>query len=379
MSLIKLSKLIFINLLVFIFLIVIAETSAYVARYYLERNNVGWLVNTLFIDKNNLSSGFHPCNRMKTHPILSHVSDHKGECFPRDGEVFEQFVYYNDNRNLPAIVALGGSTTSGFYQNYANGYTYPLYLNGLVNEHNFQIINGGIGGYNSTQELLKMIFEVRKLKSNIKVIFSLNGINEYEYGGLLEGKYRDIKSFPFLTKIQEDIFINQKWIDQKLGVEILPNIKSALIFLTKKHTAKINEFSKGEDDFNKLINASERWFLNVKAMKEVAKSIDAKYFVFLQPTLGLEGIQNTRPKNLDSSDAKLFNTLSDQYLFDINTLYKELKNYCKSLDYCFDISDIAPPSGSNYSDIRHHNQNGNKLIALEIFNTLKAADILNPN
>ena len=51
----------------------------------------------------------------------------------------------------------------------------------------------------------------------------------------------------------------------------------------------------------------------------------------------------------------------------INLLYKNLKERCKRLDFCIDISDIAPPTGENYNDPRHHNQNGNLIIAEKIY------------
>ena len=53
---------------------------------------------------------------------------------------------------------------------------------------------------------------------------------------------------------------------------------------------------------------------------------------------------------------------NDDYLFKINELYVKLRNECSKLDFCYDISCIAIPSGNNYSDIRHHNKNGNQII-----------------
>ena len=41
-----------------------------------------------------------------------------------------------------------------------------------------------------------------------------------------------------------------------------------------------------------------------------------------------------------------------------------------NLEFCIDISDIAPPSGDVYFDARHHNAKGNKIIANEIHETL---------
>ena len=36
----------------------------------------------------------------------------------------------------------------------------------------------------------------------------------------------------------------------------------------------------------------------------------------------------------------------------LNKNYKSFKKICNSLNYCFDISDIAPPEGNNYFTIK---------------------------
>jgi hypothetical protein len=115
---------------------------------------------------------------------------------------------------------------------------------------------------------------------------------------------------------------------------------------------------------------------NVKAMHSIAESIGAAYLVFLQPTMGLEGAQSLIPKDIESQDAKqLFNMIRNrqEYLNVINNLYKELRKYCLELDYCIDISDTAPPTGNMYFNSRHHNKNGNKVIAREIAKSINSS------
>ena len=108
-------------------------------------------------------------------------------------------------------------------------------------------------------------------------------------------------------------------------------------------------------------------------MHAVSASMNIKYLVFLQPTLGLYGEQSRMPSNIESNDARLLKSLNEnktEYIDEINNLYNELQQYCSKLDYCIDISSIAPPAGSNYSNARHHNQNGNKIIAEEVFKNI---------
>ena len=102
-------------------------------------------------------------------------------------------------------------------------------------------------------------------------------------------------------------------------------------------------------------------------MEAVSKSMGAQYFVFLQPILGLNGTQSIPPKDSSSNDFLLMDTLTVDYLRELNGLFDMLKIECKSLDFCFDITQIAPPTGNNYHDIRHHNANGNDIISDAIY------------
>ena len=72
----------------------------------------------------------------------------------------------------------------------------------------------------------------------------------------------------------------------------------------------------------------------------------------------------------NSNDEKIFKTLDKNYIKELNNFYDKAKIICAKLDFCFDLSEIAPPTGNNYSDIRHHNANGNKIIADILFNTI---------
>ncbi len=358
MNWIRIVKIIIVNVLMLAVIILLLEGIFYSARKALNKDNVG------FLFENDKSTD--ACVRMKTHPVLSHSHDTRGECSIKDGMPGEHFVFYDYTSNKPAIVTLGGSTTSGYYQHYSNGNTWPLFLHNMVSGKGYQVINGGVGAYSSSQELLKLITEVRRLK-NIKLIVSLNGINETpNYPG---GSILDINTkYPFLKLSQYKMLQSQRWIDQRINRSWLPNIKSFVMFVTG---ANINAWP--DNDINDLkfkpIDAADRWLSNVKSMHAVSASMNIKYQVFLQPTLGLYGVQSSMSSNIESNDAKMLKNLNEnnpEYINEINNLYNELKQYCSELDYCIDISSVAPPTGSNYSNARHHNQNGNKIIAEEV-------------
>ena len=84
--------------------------------------------------------------------------------------------------------------------------------------------------------------------------------------------------------------------------------------------------------------------------------------------MGLKDIQI--PQDKTSKDYLLYKSIDQAYLKEINSHYKLLRNYCRKLDYCYDISSTAPPSGNNYHDPRHHNDLGNNLIAQKIYSVI---------
>ena len=104
-------------------------------------------------------------------------------------------------------------------------------------------------------------------------------------------------------------------------------------------------------------------------MDSLAKQMDAKYFVFIQPTMGLLGVQSKLPKNKNSKDYKLLTELikNQKYILELNNFYNSIRVYCKKLEFCFDISNEASPKGNFYTDPRHHNKDGNKIIAEKIY------------
>jgi hypothetical protein len=92
--------------------------------------------------------------------------------------------------------------------------------------------------------------------------------------------------------------------------------------------------------------------------------------------MGLNGPQSKMPSNQESSDAALLRTIKEldfnnEYINDLNDFYDAAREYCEELEYCFDLTNIAPPSNNGvYFDIRHHNKAGNIIIADAIENII---------
>lgn len=372
-------KVILINILLTLLLLIIFESIIYGYRKFNGKIELGFVKVGKIFDKNINDD----CKRFRTHPILSHIHDHNNECIIKGGKANGQFVEYKYQKSKKkqfSIVTLGGSTTDGFYQFYSNGNTYPYLLNQYCNKYTCEVINGGTGGYNSSNNLLKLLTEVLQLNKKVKYIVLLSGINDIPFYSSSE--YKLFNKNTYLSDTQLWMFENKKWINKsKSYLTFFPNIQSLFFdlesdfFFSKKDKGlrKLNTNAEKSIFFSetKRIDNSENWNNNITLMREISLAKEINFLVFLQPTMGLNGVQSkiTGDKNNDQIMLKDLIKEND-YLQKLNETYSRLKKHCEELTFCFDISDIAPPSGNNYSDPRHHNEKGNQIIANEIFDTL---------
>ena len=347
------------------------EVSFYFGRKALNKNSVG-----LFYTNSYTTKLGDDCNEFISHPFYGQVHTNNN-CDIRGGYSDGPFVFYdNFDESLPSILLLGGSTTDGVFQHVSDGYTWAYSLNELFKEKeiSYNIINGGVGAYNSQNELLKLLVDGRKLK-NVTAIISLNGINDIEnYNNLPKSIY---SKFPFFSKKVFEMFYYEKYIDQRNYhlFNYLPNIQSFI-----KHLIGIDNTFKEDNDFFKSINSSafkefnstENWDYSVSTMNFIANYMGSDYFVFLQPTMGLVDCQI--PRNINTKDYKIFeDDMTEEYSTEINLLYTSLREKCLKAEFCHDISCVAKPDGNNYSDIRHHNKNGNEIIAQKVYDIIKAS------
>jgi hypothetical protein len=120
----------------------------------------------------------------------------------------------------------------------------------------------------------------------------------------------------------------------------------------------------------KSINAAQRWETNITRLNALASVENARYVVFLQPTLGLLGAQSDPAPG--TNDELLFEGMDKNYIANLNEFYTQIKIRCAKLTFCIDISDKVLPLGDNYNDPRHHNDKGNKILAEVIFENISA-------
>ncbi len=359
-------KIVFINFLIFFLILLTIETLVFLLRYFHDKPNIGFIKTGSLFEKID-----DDCQRMKTHPILGHVHDHQGKCEILDGSINNNFVLYDtENSNAEFIITLGGSTSDGFYKNFSNGKTYPFFLSQLCNiEKLCRVLNGGTGGYGSSKELLKLLTEVSSLNIEISHIISLSGINDIE--GYSNPNINEYLHEPYLDSNQMYMLQNQKWIikNQKPFM-IFPNILSLFYnFDINLPHSKKNQFVPEYNSESRFKDNADVWLFNIKTMHAISLILGAEFFVFLQPTLGLEGAQSKFIGQNARDEELLLDLLKNEtYLNNLRNTYSKLKKHCLEITYCFDISDIALPSTKNvYSNNRHHNERGNEIIANKIF------------
>lgn len=368
-SAINLIKILAVNALVFASIIILIEIGAGVVRIGYGKDFrfpllLGNTYQTLRFDDPR-----HPCTEQKTDVLLDHVPYHKDSCRPLGGRAYGEYVLYDiSSTDKPIMLTLGGSTTSGFYQHISDGETYPKLLASLAKD-DFFVVNGGVGAYSSLQEFYKFVRDGSRFE-NLKVVISLNGINDIpSYHGNKKIRKHD---YPFMTHIQYSMNSRQMWIDQRywLFSSTFPNFFSLFNNLVEGQKAKklntdIDYSIEAAEGLFNAVSAVERWEKNVTRLQRLVELESAKYFVFLQPTLALEGVQSKAPPG--TKDAEILATLDADYIIEIRDLYRELKGRCRRLAFCFDISDSVPPTGNVYNDRRHHNAEGNKLLAKKIW------------
>lgn len=313
---------------------------------------------------------------------LVSIYNDRYKCDKIDGYHKENIIYYNNsNDDDNTILTLGGSTTDGrYFQKKENGDEYimwPFFLNkNCENSSNCKIINGGHSSYTSRDERKKLIRSIFTLEKLPKIVISLNGINDVRnIQHSLEIKY------PYQPLNSTILLFEQKSLEQKVIYfpSTLRLLRSLINYFVDYNFYNVEErvlASKVYKDYdlslpkNTQYDSADLWLLNTKMSQSIAKEFNIKYLVFLQPTLGLDAYSNIEISKDDKE--KLKDIVSENYLEDLNYSYNKLKKFCASLNYCFDISEIFIDKKERlYFDYRHTNQIGSKIIAEEIFKTLR--------
>ena len=317
------------------------------------------------------------------------------------------------------ISVFGGSTTDplGLQFSGKNG-TWPYRLNEIINKNtsdlNVEILNFGIRGASSSQELIRLIASTQF--SIPKIFISYNGINEkffshdhyleranlYAPNMILEGingSILDTSNGRFFkckficiesTEIYKLFTYTSHWLrsDFRLswklkGVKPLQSGFRNSKYLLVNNKDFINSLKKEKkltkEIKEELINASELWFINVNLMHAIASSLNSKYYVVLQPTYGLGLSREQMIEHAKVNIQKnIYSNIVLSHMMDnghevYNYIYKHLRKKCELIDFCIDASAIKELTMSDdfyQSDMSHPDLEGNILIADFIYRNI---------
>ena len=104
----------------------------------------------------------------------------------------------------------------------------------MLNRKKLQVINSGVGGYESSQELLKLRMGAPRLNMNIKYVISLNGINDTkEYGRL--PVWLEVK-VPFWTWLHYTMYSSERYVKQNVDSKetYFPSLMSLIRYISEK-------------------------------------------------------------------------------------------------------------------------------------------------
>lgn len=248
-------------------------------------------------------------------------------------------IYGNANKGNYKIAVLGGSTSDGKLFPFKS---WPRIMFEKINSEKVIVYNGGVSGYTSAQELIKLIRDIILLEPDMVLVY--DGYNDTNERNACPGKYFD---FTYLKKALD--FAQD-------------HMERGWDFLSQE------DYAEGESPVPILGNF-ENWLLNIELMHAITADRGIRFYSFLQPMLsGKEHRSETEAGILFEAEyfAGLQQTSSMGKEF-----RKQIRNVLKSHDYIYDLSHIFDNIQNVYMDICHVRENANEVIADEILKRIR--------
>lgn len=312
-----------------------------VSYYLLTTSNKKTINKTMIID---------PTLVWASNPDINEFRDKLAE---RGHQYEDGFTIYNakdsvvDDKSRIKILILGGSTSDSIYYNQKREslLNWPEYFARLIKEkgHNAIVINGSIAGYNSTQELLKLLRDGLEFSPDIII----------EFGGLREIDSLAPLPYPMVLEHQRHIAkltLNNMKDDSKASYFFMKNTIALL-----KNTNKIDySLTYGKKSNN---NHASAWLRNIRLMHATASEIGAGFCSILQPSAPITAASR-------EDEWKV-------HVKELTILRDSQKIVSAKFPFIYDWTDMFSENGlnpANYqTDAEHHTDAGNQLIAERIY------------
>lgn len=239
------------------------------------------------------------------------------------------YVLGNDNQSDYRIVVLGGSTTDGGAYDFKS---WVDYLYEKCAENDVTIFNGGVAGYTSTQELIKLLRDVLNLSPDLIIVY--DGVND---------AYENYKRKPYKFPYLENVF------SVASGQSL--NISTGTFCRDNRESFDI-------------------WYDTMELMCLISQGKGIRFFSFLQSMLGSkkETSLTLRDKTMIAGKS----ITNKEYMSDAGS-YRSLareRRIAEVHDYMYDLSDIFDEKDV-YLDDCHVFEEGNRIIADKIWEEVK--------
>lgn len=261
---------------------------------------------------------------------------------------FPGFFVYGDPENMNAkrIVTLGGSTSDPSIYYFRN-WSEILYKN--LNDCGIEavVFAGGVAGFGSSQELLKLIRDIPQL--NPSVVISYSGVNNLYL----------LRDYPFLIEYQLEIC---RFLEEYSG----NNKKTPQLINRPAHQKP----AAGVKTDTEKIDKYDYWINNEKLMKCFCDIHGFNFLCFLQPNL-----LSVEKEKLGADDKEyLLNRsfmgkygITPQMYGQAAMQFREKIRNDKNKTWLFDLSAIFDDNIDDiYLDAIHVNEKGNEIIAKKI-------------
>ena len=246
-------------------------------------------------------------------------------------------IYGDENLAKHRIVTIGGSTTApGTYL----AKPWPMFLYEKIQSQNVCIYNGGISGYDSSQELLKLIRDCLCICPS--VVISYSGYNDL-FHMLPHGT---CNKYPYVSLYMQDIM--QSLIPSE-GQELILGL--------------------GEDSQD---SPAQIWIKNQKIMYAICKGLGIQYIGILQPCLGCIGEQY----ELSETEKKRLCVEAPGIKDICKEFYKEIDETNVFSDWLFDGRDVFGKKTDLFYDVCHVKECGNEMIAEYILGVMEQKECL---
>jgi len=264
--------------------------------------------------------------------------------YSRSGDLEGYVVhkYCDESKEFLKIMITGGSTTD---DTFSNQKSWPSFLSEILKKRNIShaIYNGGIVGYNSSQELLKTIRDVNILKPHI--VISYSGINDF---------YRGTNDFI------------HPYIPLHISKNIIPIIEKNIATVEEKNTnsnmCSPTKIGYGLESCN---SGGLIWYNNMTRMRAISVNEKASFYGILQATV--------------FSDGYLLDPILDKYIRlqhsqeALNIIKENIKISQKLIvnqKDIYSLENIFRYKKDIFYDHCHCSENGNYMIAKGVFKLL---------